>query len=283
MTTASKTSPGVSFATFNPALTADLLRRFIREEVTKAGFDRGVIGLSGGLDSSVVAFLTAQALGAENTYGVLLPYKTSDPSSVSDAQEIIRALGIQAITVDITPMVDAYLDQVSDADRIRRGNVMARTRMIVLYDLSAALRALVIGTSNKTELLVGYGTLYGDMAAALWPLGDLYKTEVRLLAAHLGVPSRIIEKTPTADLWIGQSDEDELGLPYEILDGILVELVDKRVPFDALIERGYDEASVRRVMTMVQSSQFKRRMPLCPKISSRTITHDFRYKRDWGK
>lgn len=115
MTTASKTSPGVSFATFNPALTADLLRRFIREEVTKAGFDRGVIGLSGGLDSSVVAFLTAQALGAENTYGVLLPYKTSDPSSVSDAQEIIRALGIQAITVDITPMVDAYLDQVSDA------------------------------------------------------------------------------------------------------------------------------------------------------------------------
>ena len=282
MTTASKTSPNVSFATFNPALTADLLRRFIREEVTKAGFDRGVIGLSGGLDSSVVAFLTAQALGAENTYGVLLPYKTSDPSSVSDAQEIIRIVGIRAITVDITPMVDAYLDQVPDADPIRRGNVMARTRMIVLYDLSAALRALVIGTSNKTELLVGYGTLYGDMAAALWPLGDLYKTEVRLLAQHLGVPSRIIEKTPTADLWIGQSDEAELGLPYEILDGILVELVDKRMPLDALIERGYDQASVRRVMAMVRSSQFKRCLPLCPKISSRTIIHDFRYKRDWG-
>lgn len=283
MTTASKTSAGISFTTFNPALTAELLRRFIREEVTKAGFDRGVIGLSGGLDSTVVAFLTAEALGTTNTYGVLLPYKTSDPSSVADAQEIVRHLGIPALTVEITPMVDAYLDQVPDADRIRRGNVMARTRMIVLYDLSAALRALVIGTSNKTELLVGYGTLYGDMAAAMWPLGDLYKTEVRRLAQYLGVPSRIIEKTPTADLWIGQSDEAELGLPYEILDSILVELVDKRVPLDALIEQGYEEASVRRVMAMVRSSQFKRRMPLCPKISSRTITHDFRYKRDWGK
>jgi NAD+ synthase len=283
MTTASKPSIGVSFATFNAGLAADLLRRFIREEVTKVGFARGVIGLSGGLDSSVVAYLTAEALGAENTLGVLLPYKTSDPSSVTDAQEIVHRLGIPSLTVDITPMVDAYLERVPDADRIRRGNVMARTRMLVLYDVSAAWQALVIGTSNKTELLVGYGTIYGDMAAALWPLGDLYKTEVRMLARALGVPLRIIEKTPTADLWVGQSDEAELGVPYELLDSILVALVDKRWPPDALVEQGYDEGSVRRVLTMVRSSHFKRRLPLCPKISSRTITHDFRYKRDWGR
>lgn len=279
---ASETKPGASFEKFDPALAAELLIRFIREEVTKVGFERGVIGLSGGLDSSVVAHLTARALGPENTYGVLMPYRTSDPTSLSDARAVAEQLGIQTILVEITPMVDAYLERFPDADRVRRGNVMARTRMLVLYDLSAALRALVIGTSNKTELLVGYGTIYGDMAAAMWPLGDLYKTEVRQLAHYLGVPERIREKTPTADLWIGQSDEAELGMTYDVLDSLLVELVDRRVPVRTLVENGYEEALVRRVAEMVRRSHFKRRTPLCPKISSRSIGHDFRYKRDWG-
>ncbi len=282
MMKASETKPGASFEKFDPALAAELLIRFIREEVTKVGFERGVIGLSGGLDSSVVAHLTARALGPENTYGVLMPYRTSDPTSLSDARAVAEQLGIQTILVEITPMVDAYLERFPDADRVRRGNVMARTRMLVLYDLSAALRALVIGTSNKTELLVGYGTIYGDMAAAMWPLGDLYKTEVRQLAHYLGVPERIREKTPTADLWIGQSDEAELGMTYDVLDSLLVELVDRRVPVRTLVENGYEEALVRRVAEMVRRSHFKRRTPLCPKISSRSIGHDFRYKRDWG-
>lgn len=282
MMKASETKSRASFETFNPALAAELLIRFIREEVTKVGFERGVIGLSGGLDSSVVAHLTARALGPENTYGVLMPYRTSDPTSLSDAQAVAEQLGIQTILVEITPMVDAYLERFPDADRVRRGNVMARMRMLVLYDLSAALRALVIGTSNKTELLVGYGTIYGDMAAAMWPLGDLYKTEVRQLAHYLGVPERIREKTPTADLWIGQSDEAELGMTYDVLDTLLMELVDRRVPVPTLVENGYEEALVRRVAEMVRRSHFKRRLPLCPKISSRSIGHDFRYKRDWG-
>lgn len=272
----------MAFEDFNPALAAELLVRFIREEVTKVGFERGVLGLSGGLDSSVVAHLTARALGPENTYGVLMPYRTSDPASVADAQMVADQLGIRTIRIEITPMVDAYFEHFPDADRIRRGNAMARMRMLVLYDLSAALRALVIGTSNKTELLVGYGTIYGDMAAAMWPLGDLYKTEVRRLAQYLGVPARILEKPPTADLWVGQSDEEELGITYDVLDALLVELVDRRRPLEALVADGHDEALVRRIAEMVRRSQFKRRTPLCPKISSRSIGHDFRYKRDWG-
>jgi len=272
-----------TFGAFNPALAAELLVRFIREEVTKVGFERGVLGLSGGLDSAVVAHLTARALGPEHTYGVLMPYRTSDPASVADAELVAEQLGIRTILVEITPMVDAYFERFPDADRVRRGNVMARMRMLILYDLSAALRALVIGTSNKTELLVGYGTIYGDMAAAMWPLGDLYKTEVRRLAEYLGVPERIRQKPPTADLWVGQSDEEELGLTYDVLDAILVELVDRRLTVEALVHNGYEEALVRRVAEMVRRSHFKRRTPLCPKISSRSIGHDFRYKRDWGR
>lgn len=279
---ASESTSRAAFESFQPALAAELLVRFIREEVTKVGFERGVLGLSGGVDSSVVAHLTARALGPENTYAVLMPYRTSDPASISDARMVADHLGIRTILIEITPMVDAYFERFPDADRVRRGNVMARMRMLILYDLSAALRALVIGTSNKTELLVGYGTIYGDMAAAMWPLGDLYKTEVRRLAQYLGVPTRIVEKPPTADLWVGQSDEEELGLSYDTLDALLVGLVDRRLPVEALVAEGYEEELVRRVAEMVRRSQFKRRTPLCPKISSRSIGHDFRYKRDWG-
>jgi NAD+ synthase len=267
----------------NAELATESLIRFIREEVTKIGFSRGIIGVSGGVDSAVVAFLTARALGGENTYCVSMPYKTNDPSTIADAQVVAEALGAPLMIVDITPMVDAYFAQFPEADHIRRGNVMARARMIVLYDLSRVYQALVIGTSNKTEALVGYTTLWGDMAAALWPLGDIYKTEVRILARHLGVPEHIVTKPPTAGLWQGQTDEGELGITYEELDAILVELVDKRITKEVLPERGFDREKVERVYHMMQTSQFKRRLPLLPKISTRSINHDFKYKRDWGR
>jgi NAD+ synthase len=226
--------------TFNAGLAAEALTRFIHEEVTKVGFARGIIGLSGGIDSALVAVLTARALGAENTYCVSMPYKTNDPASVTDARLVADALGVSLMKVDIGPMVDAYFAQFPEADRIRRGNVMARMRMIMLYDLSVVHQALVIGTSNKTELLVGYSTLWGDMAAAMWPLGDIYKTEVWTLARYLGVPEPVINKPPTAGLWHGQTDEGELGITYAELDAILVELVDKRIPKDVLPERGFE-------------------------------------------
>jgi NAD+ synthase len=267
----------------NAELTTEALTRFIREEVTKVGIRRGILGLSGGIDSALVAFLTARALGAEHTLCVAMPYNTNDPASLIDAQAVAEALGVSLLRVDIGPMVDAYFADVPDADRVRRGNVMARVRMMVLYDLSRVHQALVIGTSNKTELLIGYSTLWGDMAAAMWPLGDIYKTEVRKLAQHLGVPEQLITKPPTAGLWDGQTDEAEIGMTYAELDAILVELVDKRIPKEWLPGRGFDARNVERVYEMMRASQFKRRLPLLPKISTRSINHDFRYKRDWGK
>lgn len=266
----------------NAALTTDALTRFIHEEVTKVGLRCGILGLSGGIDSAVVAYLTTRALGIEQTVCVAMPYKDRDPTSLTDAQVVADALGVRLLRVDIGPMVDAYFAQMPDADRIRRGNVMARLRMMVLYDLSRVHQALVIGTSNKTELLIGYSTLWGDMAAAMWPLGDIYKTEVRKLAQYLGVPEALLDKPPSAGLWDGQTDEGEIGMSYAELDAILVELVDKRIPKHLLPARGFDAQQVERVYQMMRTSQFKRRLPLMPKISTRSINHDFRYKRDWG-
>ncbi|MBI4468940.1 MAG: NAD+ synthase [Acidobacteria bacterium] len=272
-----------AFSGFNAPLASRALVVLIHDEVTKVGFQRALIGLSGGIDSAVVAFLAAQALGPRNTFCVMMPYRTSTPASVRDAEAVIQTLGVEGLKIDISPMVDAYLETSPGTDRIRSGNVMARVRMMVLFDQSAAHQALVLGTSNKTELLVGYGTLFGDMASAVAPIGDLYKTEVRSLAKHLGVPSSILEKPPTADLWEGQSDEAELGLTYDELDRILVEVVDKRIPLDEMSERGFDPSQVERVMNMIRSTQFKRRSPIIPKISTRSVNHDFLYKRDWGK
>jgi len=207
-------------------------------------------------------------MGKENVLGLMLPYRTSNPQSIEDAQSVIRGIGIRSELIDITKMVDSYCTEYNITNSIRRGNVMARMRMIVLYDLSAREKALVVGTSNKTEILVGYGTQYGDVACAINPLGNLYKSQIWQLAEALGVPKHIIEKTPSADLWEGQTDEGELGITYEILDSLLFDMVDKKTSEKDLIAKGYDPALFQKVMRMMQKNQFKSCLPAVAKISN---------------
>lgn len=259
-----------------------LLTGFVAGEVHKVGLSHAVLGLSGGIDSAVSAAVAVRALGAENVLGVFMPYSSSSPESEADARAVAIALGIELLVVDITPQVDAYFSGFPDASRLRRGNKMARERMTILYDHSAARSALVIGTSNKTELLLGYGTLYGDMASALNPIGDLYKTQVWGFAAHLGLPASVIGKAPTADLWSGQTDENELGFSYHEVDRLLYRMIDERCGVEELVALGFDAAFVERISRMVRSSQFKRRLPIIAKLSARSIDTDFRYSRDWG-
>ena len=263
-------------------LCTKILTGFIQSEVRRAGFHRVILGLSGGLDSSLSATLAAHALGPENVWGASMPYKASSPESIVHARLVAEWLGVNFLQVNITPQIDAYFAILPDADHIRRGNKMARERMTVLYDHSAFLSALVLGTSNKTELLLGYGTLYGDMASALNPIGDLYKTQVRSLARHLKVPAEIIHKAPSADLWAGQTDEEELGFTYEAVDRLLYYMVDRRFEADDLVQLGFEARFIEAVYRRIQTSQYKRRPPVIAKISARTIDRDFRYPRDWG-
>jgi len=267
----------------NAELVRGILVGFIQNEVRKVGFERVVLGLSGGVDSSLVATLAAQALGPNNVLGVIMPYRTSDPKSRGDALEVVKQLGIERLEVDISPQIDAYFERFPDADQKRRGNKMARERMTILYDQSWAWRALVIGTSNKTELLLGYGTIYGDMASAINPIGDLYKTQVWQLADAVGVPTAIVQKAPSADLWAGQSDETELGFQYRMIDQLLYYLVDRRYSGEELKRQGFDEAFITDIVRRVRENQYKRRLPVIAKLSSRTIDRDFRYPRDWGR
>jgi NAD+ synthase len=261
----------------------EILLGFIRDEVGKVGFDRVVLGLSGGVDSALVAALAVRALGSEGVVPVLMPYRSSSPESEGDARTVSTQLGLEPLVVDISPQVDAYFERFPDADRGRRGNKMARERMSILYDMSWAHRALVIGTSNKTELLLGYGTIFGDMASALNPIGDLYKTQVFAMARALGLPQRVVEKAPSADLWEGQSDEQELGFQYAVVDTLLYHLVDERLTRDELRNLGFDDAFVDQVSRRLRDNQYKRRLPIIAKLSTRTIDRDFRYPRDWGR
>ena len=266
----------------NADLVHELLVRFIHDETTNAGFLKAVIGVSGGVDSAVSAVLAAEALGKDNVLGVIILYTTSSPQSVEDARLLMEKIGIRSELVGIDKMVDGYCSEQKITDSLRRGNVMARARMIVLYDISARERALVIGTSNKTEILVGYGTQHGDLASAINPIGDLYKSQIWQLAETLGVPKSIIDKAPSADLWEGQTDEKEMGVTYADLDALLYEMIDERRSDTELIRDGFKEELIKRIRETIQRNQFKRRPPVIAKISYRTVNVDFRYVRDWG-
>lgn len=260
----------------------DVLLYFIREEFYKAGFKKAVIGISGGVDSALSAFLGVLALGKENVIGISMPYRTSSEASKEDARLVANTLGIEFHEIDITPFIDAYYENLPNADRIRRGNKMARERMSILYDFAHWKKAMVLGTSNKSENLIGYFTRWGDGAEDIDPLGDLYKTQVWEMAEFVGVPERVVKKAPSADLWPGQTDKSELGLTYHILDQILLGYADLRLREDELIEAGYDEKLVKKVLEMVRKSQYKRKPPIICKIAQRTVDKDFLYFRDWG-
>jgi NAD+ synthase len=266
----------------NTELVRKILVSFIRDEVTRVGLSRAVIGLSGGIDSALSCMLAIEALGEENVMAVRMPYKTSSPESLADADLIISRRNMPNHVVEITSMVDPLFEHFPDSDSKRKGNAMARARMIVLYDQSAAFNGLVIGTGNKTEILLGYSTIFGDAASAINPLGDLYKTQVRQLAAIMGVPKPILEKAPSADLWVGQTDETELGYTYAMVDQLLYLIVDQRYSRDEAIAAGFEAAFVDRVLTTIRRNQFKRMPPIIAKLSNRTIGYDFLYLRDWG-
>jgi NAD+ synthase len=266
-----------------PAQTIEVIIGFIRAQMAQTGFSRLVVGLSGGVDSATVAFLAARAVDPENLLAVRLPYRTSSEASEIDALRVVDVLGCRTQRVEITPMVEPMLELIAGEDEgplnVRRGNVMARQRMIVLYDRSADFDALVIGTSNKTEALLGYGTLHGDMAAALAPIGDLYKSQLRAVATELGVPREILDKPPSADLWPGQTDEDELGRSYDLLDRALFALVDRRWSVDRCVAAGLDRSLVEWVAGRVARMEFKRQPPPVAKLSLRTPGFDHLYPR----
>ena len=274
--------PSLESLRINPELVTEILVRFLRAEIGRAGFSRAVFGLSGGIDSSVVAYLVTRAMEPENVLAVTMPYKTSSEATRRDSRQVLDALGVQTLDVPITDQIDAYFARFSDASTMRLANKCARERMTVLYDQSAALEGLVVGTSNKSELLLGYGTQFGDMASAVNPIGDLYKTQLYVLAEYLGVPESIRAKKPTGDLWIGQTDEGELGFTYAEVDRLLVLMVDRRWQRSELIDAGFDGELVDRVATLIRRNHYKRRMPVIAKLSHRTMDRDFRYARDWG-
>jgi NAD+ synthase len=265
------------------AIDTDVARRvigeFIRGQLRQAGFERAVLGLSGGIDSGLVAFLTAEAIGPDRLLCVLMPYRTSSPASRADAEEVVRRLGCASELVDISPMVDGFYGPATDASPVRRGNFMARMRMSVLYDRSVTWSGLVVGTGNKTESLIGYTTLFGDSACAFNPIGDLYKSQVRQLAAAIGVPDGIIRKAPSADLWPGQTDESEAGFSYPELDRLLFWRIDKRRSVDEVVALGFTREMVERVDRMVAGAEFKRQVPPIAKLGPRTAGVDYLYPR----
>ncbi|MCP4725860.1 MAG: NAD+ synthase [bacterium] len=263
-------------------LVEKILTGFIGDCFDKTGTEKAVIGLSGGLDSSITAALCVKALGKDRVTGVIMPYKTSAKNSKKDAEVLASHLKMKFEAVDITPMTDEYFKSDNSADDNRRGNMMARQRMAVLYDISARENGLVVGTSNKSELLLGYGTIFGDLACAINPIGDLYKTQLRQLAKNLGIPSKILKKKPSADLIVGQTDEADLGFSYEKVDPLLYLLIDEQLPEEDLAEYGYSPKFVENVVKRIRKNHYKRIPPLIAKVSKRTIGHEFRYPWDWS-
>jgi NAD+ synthase len=265
------------------AIDTDVARRvigeFIRGQLRQAGFERLVLGLSGGIDSALVAYLSAEAIGAERLLCVLMPYRTSSPASLSDAEEVVRRLGAASEIAEITPMVDGYFGDAEDVSPLRRGNFAARQRMAVLYDRSVTWGGLVVGTGNKTESLIGYTTIFGDNACAFNPIGDLYKSQVRQLSAAIGVPEAILRKAPSADLWPGQTDEQEAGFSYPELDRLLFWRIDKRRSVDEVVDLGFSRELVERVDKMIAGAEFKRQVPPIAKLGPRTAGVDYLYPR----
>lgn len=264
----------------NPDLAEAVLASFIRDAVDTAGSQGVVVGLSGGVDSALSAALAARALGPERVHAFLLPYRTSSPESERDARTVAGHLGIPHRLIDISPMIDAYFILEPDAEPGRRGNKMARERMTILFDQAKKLNALVLGTSNKTEILLGYSTVFGDNASSLNPLGDLYKGQVWQLARHLGLPGQVIDKAPSADLWPGQTDEDELGFDYGTADEVLHLLFDLGLRPEEAVARGYDERAVRRIVELERRFRFKRRLMLIARLSGSAINLDQEIPRD---
>ena len=258
---------------------SEYLERFLDNEVRKTGLKRVVVGLSGGLDSAVVAVLAQKAF-KDDLLCVKMPSQYSSQSSLDDADELCLDFGINAITASIEPMLSAYEELNPNMDNLRKGNFSSRMRMSTLFDISAKEGALVLGTSNKSELMLGYGTLYGDLSSAINPIGDLYKSEVYELAEYLGVSKSIINKAPSADLWDGQSDEDDLGYTYAQLDEALKLYVEDRLSKDEIVKKGIDEKMFDMILARIFRNQFKRKMPVIAKLTSRTINHDFNYPRD---
>jgi NAD+ synthase len=268
--------------TINTDVAHQILTNFIKSEVSRVGFTRAVINLSGGLDSALSCALAAEALGSENVLALRLPYRTSSADSLEHAQLMIDQYHIPSLTIEITDMVEPLFARDPDISKQRKGNIMARQRMIALYDQSEVFKGLPVGTSNKTEILLGYTTMWGDMASALNPIGDLYKTQVRQLSRAMNIPAPIIDKPPSADLWLGQTDEGELGFTYEEVDKLLYLLVDQRYSAQECVEEGFDQNFVNAVTARVRRNQFKRMMPPVAKLSNRTVGYDFLYLRDWG-
>jgi NAD+ synthase len=268
-----------------------VIAEFIRGQLRQAGFERAVLGLSGGIDSALVAYLVAEAIGPDRLLAVMMPYRTSSPASRADAETVVADLGCAGAVVDISPMVDGYFgpdgradtgtpgEAGGEASSLRRGNFAARMRMAVLYDRSVTWGGLVVGTGNKTESLIGYTTLFGDSACAFNPIGDLYKSQVRQLAVAIGVPDAIVRKAPSADLWPGQTDESEGAFSYPVLDRLLFWRIDKRRSIEEMGDLGFDPVMVERVDRMVAGAEFKRQVPPIAKLGPRTAGVDYLYPR----
>ena len=263
--------------------TEKVIVSFIKDSIYKNNFKNGIVGVSGGLDSAVTLYLVQKALGSKNTFALLMPYKLSSKDSTKHAKLICTKLKVEYKIVEISESVDAYFNKYPTDIKTLIGNKCARERMSILYDFSARKRALVVGTSNKSELLIGYSTLYGDSAAAILPIGDLYKTQLFEFASYLKVPKCIIDKKPSADLWKNQTDEGEIGIRYKELDEILYNLVDLRKSDIEIENNGYSQEKINKIKDMIINSQYKRTMPNIAKLLNRTIGIDFRYPRDWNK